>query len=385
MSLPTFEDPRIYERGLGVGSDVVSKELFTVATRDGGEAPWALRPEATAGVVRAYLQNGLRTLPAPLRLMVLGPMFRADRPQAGRFREFWQWSLEVFGASAGLGDAELVAAGARFFVRAGLADVVVRLNSIGCAVCRPGYLDSLRAYFVSYAAGLSALEQTRLASNPLRLLDSKDPDLADLIKAAPRIGDSLCESCTEQLSSVVSALESLGIAIELDPTLVRGLDYYNGLVFEYWRTGDVGPQGALGGGGRYDGLVATLGGPQTPAIGLAIGLDRTAAALSGPFVVEPARPVAVVGVSPDDRLKRLAIAEGLRTAGLAVLVALGEGNLSRQLSRAQGARARYGVIVGDELSRGVIGLKDMDAGTQEEVRLEDLEALLVARTSSERP
>jgi histidyl-tRNA synthetase len=376
MTIPTFEDPRIYERGLGAGSDVVAKELFSVSTRDGGEAPWALRPEATAGVVRAYLQNGLRTLPAPLRLMVLGPMFRADRPQAGRFREFWQWSLEVFGAPAGLGDAELVAAGARFFARAGLSDVVVRLNSIGCAVCRPGYLEKLRAYFAPYAAGLSGSEQARLAANPLRLLDSKDLELADLLKAAPRIIDSLCGPCADQFALVVSALESLGIATQLDPMLVRGLDYYNGLVFEYWREGEESSQGALGGGGRYDGLVATLGGPPTTAIGLAIGLDRTAAALGEGLSLSAIRPVAVVGVSPDDRDKRLKIAESLRDAGLIVLTQLGEGNISRQLSRAQTAQARYAVIVGDELARGLVGLKDLDAGSQEEVSLADLVSAL---------
>ncbi|HEY3522763.1 MAG TPA: histidine--tRNA ligase, partial [Candidatus Limnocylindrales bacterium] len=276
IETPMFEQAGVFERGVGDATDIVEKELFRLAPRtEEGEA-WALRPEATAGVVRAYVQHGMQTWPQPVRVALLGPMFRYDRPQAGRYREFWQWDVEAIGDPGPAVDAELVELGARFYREAGLEDVEILLNSIGDAACRPAYVEALRAHFGPHAATLPEVERRRLETNPLRLLDSKDPALAALQATAPAITDSLCEPCAAHFAAVRSHLDRLGIGYRLEPGLVRGLDYYTRTAFEYYRRGAEGQQQALGGGGRYDGLVELLGGRPTPGIGFALGLDRTA-------------------------------------------------------------------------------------------------------------
>jgi histidyl-tRNA synthetase len=375
MEIPMFEQTAVFERGIGEVTDVVEKELFRIAPRSEDAEAWALRPEATAGVVRAYVQAGMQTWPQPVKLMVLGPMFRYDRPQAGRYRQFWQWDAEALGDPGPAIDAELIELGRRFYVESGLLDVQVLINSIGDGACRPAYVERLRVYFRAHEDELPVLEKERLATNPLRLLDSKDPAMTALVAAAPRMSDSLCPECAEHFAAVRAHLDALGVPYRIEPRLVRGLDYYTRTAFEYYRRGAEGQQQALGGGGRYDGLVELLGGRPTPGIGFALGLDRVLLALEdvGAPVAKETPPLAVVvGANPADTASRLRIASLLRAEGLCVRAELAQRKLGRQLENASRDQAHFAVIIGDELADGHVQLKDLKAGTQ---RLVPLEAL----------
>jgi len=377
IEIPMFEQSAVFERGIGEATDVVEKELFRIAPRTEESESWALRPEATAGVVRAYVQHGMQTLPQPVKLSVVGPMFRYDRPQAGRYRQFYQWSAEVIG-DAGPGiDAEVIEMGIRFYREAGVPGVQVLVNSIGDRECRPVYLEQLREYFGRHAAALPELERRRLELNPLRLLDSKDPALTALVAAAPKITECLCDACAAHFGAVRAHLDAMGVPYRLEPTLVRGLDYYARTAFEFYREGAEGQQQALGGGGRYDGLVELLGGRPTPAIGYALGLDRVLLALedAGADAGKDPAPVAfVVGADPADTAARLKVAAMLRGEGLTVRVELTPRKLGRQLESASREHAHFAVIIGDELIDGNVQLKDLEAGTQRLVPLAELAA-----------
>jgi histidyl-tRNA synthetase len=375
MEIPLFEQTAVFERGIGEATDVVEKELFRLAPRTEDSESWALRPEATAGVVRAYVQHGLQTLPQPVKLTVVGPMFRYDRPQAGRYRQFWQFDAEAIGDPGPAVDAEIVELGYRFYVEAGLKDVEVLLNSIGDGNCRPAYMGTLKEYFGRHAASLPELERRRLETNPLRLLDSKDPAMTALIAAAPRISDHLCEACAAHLAAVRAHLDAMNVPYRLEPTLVRGLDYYTRTAFEYYRRGAEGQQQALGGGGRYDGLVELLGGRPTPGIGFALGLDRVLLGLDETGVASTSErpPLAVVvGADPADTVSRLRVASLLRAEGLAARAELAPRKLGRQLEAASKEHAHFAIIIGDELAEGNVQLKDLEAGTQRLVPLADL-------------
>ncbi len=387
IETPLFEESSLFERGIGEVTDVVEKELFRLQASHGEDGRWALRPEATAGIVRAYVQHGMHTLPQPVRLSLIGPMFRYDRPQAGRYRQFWQWNVEAIGDPGPAIDAEIVELGHRFYAEAGLADVQVQLNSIGDPRCRPAYVESLRGYFRKFEPSLPDLERARLASNPLRLLDSKDPAMAELIAAAPKICDCLCEPCADHFRRVREHLDVLGVPVRMAPTLVRGFDYYTRTAFEYYRAGAEGQQDALGGGGRYDGLVELLGGKPTPGIGFALGLDRVVLALAeeGKGKVSVDGPVTVVvGANAGDTATRLKIATQLREAGLAARADLAIRNLGRQLEGAARDGARFAVIVGDELDGGHVQLKDLETGTQRLVPLAELPRQLSGDGGEER-
>jgi histidyl-tRNA synthetase len=375
IETPLFEQSEVFERGIGEVTDVVEKELFRLAPRTDEAEAWALRPEPTAGIVRAYIQHGLQTWPQPVKLTEIGPMFRYDRPQAGRYRQFWQFDVEAIGDPGPAVDAEVVELGSRFCREAGLDGVEVLLNSIGDAACRPAYVAELTSYFEAHRANLPPLERARLARNPLRLLDSKDPAMAALNAGAPRITDRLCGPCAEHFSAVRAHLDTLGIRYRLEPGLVRGLDYYTRTAFEYYVAGREGQQQAIGGGGRYDGLVELLGGRPTPAIGFGIGLDRLILALAEASVAaapEAAPAAVVVGADPDDTATRLRIATELRSAGLAVRAELNRRRLGKQLEAAARDGAHFAVILGDELADGDVGLRDLPAGTQKIVPLADL-------------
>jgi histidyl-tRNA synthetase len=375
MEIPLFEQTAVFERGIGEATDVVEKELFRLAPRTEESEAWALRPEATAGVVRAYVQHGLQTWPQPVKLTVVGPMFRYDRPQAGRYRQFWQFDAEAIGDPGPAVDAEIVELGYRFYVEAGLSGVQVLLNSIGDGVCRPAYLATLKSYFSSHADQLPELERRRLETNPLRLLDSKDPAMTALVAAAPKISDHLCEACSAHFAAVRAHLDAMGVPYRLEPTLVRGLDYYTRTAFEYYRSGAEGQQQALGGGGRYDGLVELLGGRATPGIGFALGLDRVLLALeeTGIAASHEMPPLAVVvGADPADTVARLRVATLLRAEGLFARAELSPRKLGRQLEAASKDHAHFAIIIGDELTEGNVQLKDLEAGTQRVVPLADL-------------
>ena len=387
MEIPLFEQTAVFERGIGAATDVVEKELFRIVQRTEDSESWALRPEATAGMVRAYVQHGMQTLPRPVKLSVIGPMFRYDRPQAGRYRQFWQWTAEAIGDPGPAVDAEVIEMGMRFYTEAGVPDVQILLNSIGDAACRPAYLAKLKAYFGRHEAQLPALERRRLETNPLRLLDSKDPAMTALAVGAPKITDSWCEACTAHFAAVRAHLDAVGVPYRLEPTLVRGLDYYARTAFEFYRKGAEGQQQALGGGGRYDGLVELLGGRPTAAIGFGLGLDRVLLALDETGVASrhEAPPLAVVvGADPADTVSRLRVASLLRADGLSVRAELAQRKLARQLETAAKEHAHFAVIIGDELAEGHVQLKDLEAGTQRVVPLADLARELARAAKSHR-
>jgi histidyl-tRNA synthetase len=375
IETPLIEQTDVFERGVGEVTDIVEKELFRIVPRTEESESWALRPEPTAGIVRAYVQHGMQTWPQPVKLWQTGPMFRYDRPQAGRYRQFWQFDVEAIGDPGPAVDAEIIELGTRFYTVAGLQGVEVLLNSIGDGACRPAYVAELQAYFEPHRAELPPVERGRLDRNVLRLLDSRDPAMAPLNAAAPRITDRLCAACADHFASVRAHLDVLGVRYRLEPGLVRGLDYYTRTAFEFYVVGREGQQQALAGGGRYDGLVELLGGRPTPGIGFGIGLDRLVLALTETGVVAPGEdtPTAVVvGADPDDTIGRLRVATELRAAGLAVRAELAKRKLGKQLEAAARDGAHFAVILGDELSSGGVGLRDLPAGTQKTVNRADL-------------
>lgn len=380
IETPMFEQSAIFERGVGEVTDIVEKELFRIAPRTDDSEAWALRPEPTAGIVRAYVQHGMQTWPRPVKLSQVGPMFRYDRPQAGRYRQFWQFDIEAIGDPGPAIDAEIIELGIRFYREAGLADVEVLLNTIGDPACRPAYLALLTDYYRARREALPRLEQDRLERNVLRLLDAKDPAMAEINRGAPRVTDHLCDACADHFSSVRAHLDALGVPYRMDSALVRGLDYYTRTAFEFYLPGRDGQQQALGGGGRYDGLVELLGGRPTPGIGFGVGLDRVILALKAAGVVEPVPDMVavVVGANPEATIDRLRIATDLRAAGIAARADLAHRKLGKQLESAAREHAHFAVIIGDELKAGEVQLRDLPAGTQKVVPLSGL-AVEVAR------
>ncbi|MEX0626105.1 MAG: histidine--tRNA ligase, partial [Chloroflexota bacterium] len=311
--------------------------------------------------------------PGPQRLWMIGPMFRYDRPQAGRFRQFVQWDVEVIGDPGPMVDAEIIELGHRFFDGAGLGDVVAYVNSIGDATCRPGYRTALIEYFAANEDRLTDDSRRRLSVNPLRVLDGKDLD-PELAAGAPRSMDHLCDPCRAHFVAVQALLDDLGVRYEVDNRIVRGLDYYTRTTFEFYVAGRRGQQQALGGGGRYDGLAELLGGPPMPGIGFGIGIDRTvlAAAEQGVTVPAGAPLVVVVGADPDALAPRLAVAGTLRQAGLRVRADGSARKLGRQLESAAKLGARFAVIVDPQLPEGSVTLRDLDASEQRQVRLDEV-------------
>jgi histidyl-tRNA synthetase len=374
IDIPLFERVELFARGLGESSDAVEKEMFRVGGARGSEeerSEWALRPEPTAGIVRAYIEHGLHVRPGPLRVYLIGPMFRYDRPQAGRFRQFSQWDVEVVGDPGPAVDAELIEMATRFYAEVGLTDVVAHVNSIGDATCRPGYRQALIEYFSAHVDRLTDDSRRRLEVNPLRVLDDKDlaPELAE---GAPKSSDHLCDACRAHFRTVLDLLDAMEVRHVIDHRLVRGLDYYTRTTFEFFVAGHEGQQDALGGGGRYDGLAELLGGRSTPAIGFGIGLDRTVLALEGQSVAPPpdAALVAVVGTG-DDHADRLRLAGQLRAAGFRVRPDTSDRKLGKQLEAAVKAGARWAVIVGEELARGEVVLRDLESSDQRTIQLDE--------------
>jgi histidyl-tRNA synthetase len=375
IETPMFEQTAVFERGIGEVTDVVEKELFRIVPRSEEAESWALRPEPTAGIVRAYVQHGMQTWPQPVKLTMTGPMFRYDRPQAGRYRQFSQFDVEAIGDPGPGIDAEIIELAARFYRDAGLTAIDLLLNSIGDANCRPAYAARLADYYRSNAGGLPPAERARLERNALRLLDSKDPAMADLNAAAPLISDHLCEACAEHFAGVRGHLDAVGVEYRLEPRLVRGLDYYTRTAFEVYPRGAAGQQSAIGGGGRYDGLVELLGGRPTPGIGFGLGLDRTLLALQAAGAAEAHEPgvlAVVVGADPAATAERLRIATDLRANGLTARADLANRKLGRQLEAASKEGAHFAVILGDELADGQVQLRDLQAGTQQTLPAADL-------------
>lgn len=371
IDTPIFEFTEVFKRTLGETSDVVSKEMYSFEDK-GGESI-TLRPEGTAGVVRAVMSGGLAQ-ELPLKYFYAGPMFRYERPQKGRQRQFHQIGVELLGVPEPSGDVEIIALGAQILDDLGLlAHTTLELNTLGDHESRTDYRAHLVAYFNRYRADLSADSRDRLDRNPLRILDSKDRGDREIVAGAPGFADYLNPKSADFFAAVRAGLDDLGIAYSLTPTLVRGLDYYCHTAFEFTTTA-LGAQGTVMAGGRYDGLMEIMGGPPTPGVGWAAGIERLAM-MSGDIPPAP-RPIALIPVGDAAAVRAVPLAHRLRRAGLTVDLAH-RGNVSRRMKRANKTHARAAILLGeDELQRNAATLRDLDTGNQVEVSLDDLEAQL---------
>jgi histidyl-tRNA synthetase len=373
IRLPIFEETELFARSIGADTDVVGKEMYTFADRD--ESSISLRPEATAGVARAYIEHGMHTLPGNVKLYYIGPMFRRERPQKGRYRQFYQIGAEVLGPSdAPAIDAEVLEMLMGLFKRAGLALTTLSINSIGCRDCRPKYVELLREQLRKVSDKLGADSQRRIETNPLRVLDSKLPDEQPLIETLPRISDHLCAACRQHFSELKDELNLRGIAYQENWRLVRGLDYYTRTTFEVTAEG-LGSQNAVCGGGRYDGLVELLGGHPTQGIGFAIGTDRAILSIQdgGGAPKLPGLGVYVAWMSPATYPAAVEIARKLRDGGVAVELPPEEMKFKKSLGLADKLGAKYALIIGeDEVASGTFTLKRLSDGEQQKLKEEPL-------------
>ena len=367
MSTPVFEFTEVFKRTLGETSDVVTKEMYTFAIGEGEEV--TLRPEATAGVARALISGGL-TQSLPLKVFYTGPMFRHERPQKGRYRQFHQIDVELLGVAEPLADVEVIALGADILAALGLGEhTTLELNTLGDPESRKAYRAALVDYFSAYRDQLSDDSRDRLTRNPLRILDSKDKGDRRLVADAPLFGDYLNQQSQDFFAKVLEGLDLLGIGYTLNDRLVRGLDYYTHTAFEFTTTA-LGAQGTVLAGGRYDGLVETMGGPSVPGIGWAAGVERLSLLLAEPPVAP--RPIAVVPVGEAALPTALKVTQQLRRAGFVVELGY-SGNLKKRLQRANKMNARAALLFGDdELAAGSATLRDLDSGEQELVSLSSL-------------
>ena len=377
VETPILEPAELVERGVGDETDIVSKELYKFNDRD---KRWlVLRPEATAGVVRAYFEGNLNQGPQPARLWLAGPMFRHDKPQAGRYRQLYQFDVEAIGDASPALDAEVIEVAWSWYRRLGLKEVSLQLNSVGDATCRPRYRRALVDYLEPRLELLSPDSRRRAGTNPLRVLDSKED--AEVLADAPVMLDHLCDECREAFAAVRGLLDAAGIEYTVNPRIVRGLDYYTRTAFEFWHGAIGSQQNALGGGGRYDGLAAELGWPDTPAVGFAAGLDRTVAMLAEervPVEEQPAAEVIVLG----DGVPDAALAEvGRRCrAARSTLVDFSQRSLGAKLRSANKLGARHVALMNAaEAERRVVQLKEMAGGGQREVGWDELAEALEHR------
>jgi histidyl-tRNA synthetase len=368
IETPMFEDAPLFLRGVGDTTDIVQKEMYIFEDR--GKQELALRPEGTAPVCRAYLEHGMHNQPQPVRLWYIMPNFRYDRPQAGRYREHHQFGVEAIGDGDPAVDAEVVELLWRLYENLGLNGLSLRINSIGDATCRPGYLDALRAHYADKLDTVCDDCRGRYERNPLRLLDCKNERCQSAIAGAPAFADYLCGPCADHFARLRGHLDSVDIPYEIDPGLVRGLDYYTRTVFEV-QPPEEGGQSSIGGGGRYDGLIEELGGRPTPGIGFGTGIERIIINLKRQGVALPDDDGVTVYVAYQSEPAREAaykLASGLRRAGIATVLATGDRSLKSQLRHADSLGAQFAVIIGErELSEDVVTLKDLREGGQESV------------------
>jgi len=386
IDLPILERSDLFQRTIGKGTDIVEKEMYVFT--DPSNRSVALRPEATASAARAYISHGMLDRPQPVKLWYVGPMFRHDRPQAGRYRQFYQAGFESFGVEEPIVDAQLIVIGYQIFKQLGL-EVKVELNSIGTPECRQAYLTELVAYFRQHRSKLSEDDKRRLQKNPLRILDSKEEVTRELLTGAPQILDWLDEKSKEHFMKVLEFLEEVEVPYVLNPYLVRGLDYYTHTVFEYTLQEDMGEvsQSALGGGGRYDGLMEMLGGRPTPACGFALGVERLVRALEAKGVNPPEHPQARVFFAQlGDAARRvgLKLFEEFRQAGIPVAEAFGKNALKGQLEAANKLGVELTLILGQkEVLDGTIIIRDMESGAQEIVDVKRVVGIIKKKLNQE--
>jgi histidyl-tRNA synthetase len=371
IATPIFEFTGVFDRTLGEATDVVTKEMYTFEDRNGDSL--TLRPEGTAPVARAVVSNGLAQN-APLKFFYQGPMFRHERPQKGRYRQLHQVGVELFGVPGPLGDVETIALGAHILKRLGLSDKVrLEINSLGDPESRAAYRDALVGYLQDHLAGLSAESKDRLERNPLRILDSKNEGDKEIVAAGPLYTEFLNEPSAKFFDEVKARLSDIGVAYAVNPTLVRGFDYYCHTAFEFM-TDELGAQGTVMAGGRYDGLVEALGGPPLPGVGWAAGVERLSLLMES----DPprTRPIAIVPVGTDATEVALRISHDLRHQGLAVDIGY-SGNLGKRMKRANKLGACVAVIIGDdEIASNQVTVRDLDSGEQSVVDMDGLSAYL---------
>ena len=373
IRLPIFEPTELFARSIGLDTDVVSKEMYTFEDRD--ESMISLRPEATASVCRAYIEHNMQQLPQPVKLYYMGPMFRRERPQKGRYRQFYQIGAEVLGGNDAPGiDAEVIDMVMTFFDKLELQGLELDINSIGCRECRPKYVEVLRAALIKVKDQLGADSQRRIETNPLRVLDSKLESEQEIIATLPRMAAHLCAECAEHFAEVKRQLELRGVIYRENWRLVRGLDYYMRTTFEITAQG-LGSQNAVCGGGRYDGLVELLGGPPTKGIGFAIGEDRLILSLqeSGKAPAPPGRDIYIAWMGEKAFATAIRAAKTLRAAGYRVEMPATEQKFGKALGQADKLGARYALILGDdEVSSGEWTLKTLADGSQAKYTEPDL-------------
>ena len=367
---PMFENTAVFQRGIGDHTDIVEKELFQVVGKDPTDQ-MALRPEFTAGICRAYIEHGMQQLPQPVELYAIGQCFRYDRPQKGRFRQFHQIDLEVIGLKDASLDAQLIQVATKIFGDLRIMDrLKLQINNIGTSENRQAFVAALKDYFVGKERSLPELDRSRLETNPLRLLDSKEEDTRILIRNAPTLQQFLDKESREYHETLLGYLEALDIPYVENTMLVRGLDYYTQTVFEFWDS-STGAQNAVGGGGRYDGLMELLGGKPTPGVGFAGGIERMVWHMKEAGVTPPDKDqvdVFVAQLGPEAKKECLQVITRLRDAGVHTLGALGEASLKSQMKLADKFQARYTVLIGKmEVKEGTYILRDMKAGKQKQM------------------
>jgi histidyl-tRNA synthetase len=380
IDVPMFEATNLFARAVGQGTDIVDKEMYSFQDKGGDEI--TLRPEFTAGIMRAYIENGMHVWPQPVKLYSIGPIFRYERPQAGRFRQHTQFNVEMIGEIDPAVDAELMSVAWTLLTRLGYRGLSFQLNSTGCPKCRPAYRKALVDYFSAYVDRLNETDRRRLSINPLRLLDSKEEAAQPLLNDAPHSADYLCEECASHLATLRSYLDALNMPHTLNFRLVRGLDYYTKTVFEVWAEG-IGSQAAVFGGGRYDGLIEELGGPPTPGIGFGMGIERVIASLKQQGVVPPPLAAPRVQISPlgeAARIPAIKLVRELRDADIGALLAFGQRSLKSQLKSADKTGVAYTLILGEsELAAGTVLARDMASSQQAAVPRAELIGWLAAR------
>ncbi len=384
IDTPIVEFTNLFKRTVGEETDIVSKEMYSFVMPDGDKL--SLRPENTAGVVRSYIEHGMLNMPQPVKLYYFGQQFRHDKPQAGRYRQFWQFGFEAIGETDPVIDAQLITISHNFLKSLGL-EVEVQINSVGDANCRPQYLKALKGYYQNHRKELCSDCQNRFNKNTLRLLDCKNPKCQELANSAPQMVDYLCESCKEHFMGVLEYLDELDITYSLNAKIVRGLDYYTKTAWEIVETSEAGKLQALGGGGRYDELIETLGGRPTPAVGFAIGVERVIIKLQEKKIAPPKMHqldlyVAQLGI--EARKKSLKLFEELRADGFEVGESIVKKGLKDQMEAANRRGVKYTLILGQkEITDGTVLLRDMESGVQEVIDYRKVKSEVRKRLSQE--
>ena len=370
---PVFEHTELFQRGVGETTDVVQKEMYTF--NDKGERSITLRPEGTAGAVRAFLEHGLFNEALPSKMCYLTSCYRYEKPQAGRLREFHQFGVEVFGAGAPAADAEVISVANEIFAFLGVQNLQLEINSIGCPECRKNYHNALKAYFESKKENLCGTCLERLEKNPMRILDCKSPVCSDITKDAPVILDYVCDECKAHFESVKKYLDVMNIEYKVNPRIVRGLDYYSRTVFEFV-SNEIGAQGTVCGGGRYDGLVEELGGPHTPALGFGMGIERLLLLLKAQDIEIPEPSGCDLYIAPMGdaaSLEAMRIVSDLRSNGVSAQTDVVGRSLKAQMKFADKIGAKYTMVLGDnEIAEGKAKIKNMATGETSEAELADL-------------